>query len=356
MRPWQALQGSPVGRWLGSLLPFPIMALWLVGPPSIVQPAMAAPVPAPSPTGLQSIEVSAPACKAGAFEMIPFLDALRVELAGTGVRCCTLAESDGGPTATVSLRVKVETAPCLRDGDTVQLWVQDVSEARVVHRELSLADVMPAARPRTLALAVAELIRSRGQPFAGEAPPSIAFSAEAPLPAPSSSPGSRVAVRVEGEARILPTRDTLMWGARMRVAAPWRSLHIDLDLGVDRASRQDDLGSVQLRSASVGLGAGPRLVAGMGILDLGLRAELGWAWVRGDTGSANVQSGAGSDLVASLGLRAALELFARSRFRPSIALEGGGVLHGTKGEADGRSVVGMTGYYGLASIGVAVSP
>jgi hypothetical protein len=345
------LQGPPVTRRLGRLLP--ITVLVAITQPAIAQSSSPAPLASSSPAGLQFIEVAPPSCQPGAFAMIPFLDSLRVELAGTGLRCCTLAAPSAPVSAAVPVRVQVETIPCGPSSDTVWIAVQDA--ARVAQRELSLTDVVPTARARTLALAVAELIRSLGQPSPDheQAPPAIAVPAQAQAPA---QPRSRVAIRVEGEARSLPTRDTLMWGARVRVAVPWRSLHLDLDLGVDQASGQVDLGSVQLRTATAGLGIGPRFASSMAMLDLGVRAEVGWAWVRGDTGRTTVQAGAGSDMVASLGLRASLELPARSKLRPSIALEGGGVVHGTRGEADGRSVVGMTGYYGLASIGLAVSP
>ena len=352
MSPRKAWRGSLVARRLGRLLP---VASWLAAQSAIAPPAVAAPVPLARPAGLQFIEVSPPACKPEAFALVPFLDSLRVELAVTGIRCCMLAEPNGAVTSAVPLRVKVETAPCGSDRDTVQIAVQDDDSARVVHRELSLADVVPTARPRTLALAVAELVRSLGQQPPNEAP-KTAVTAEVHAPAPPASPASRAAVHVEGEARVLPTRDTLMWGARARMGSPWRSLHVDFDLGVDQASRRVDLGTVQVRCATAGLAVGPRLASSIAILDLGVRAELGWAWIRGDTSLATVQAEAGSDLVASLGLRTAVEFPARSSFRASLALEGGGFVHGTKGEADGRSVVGMTGYYALVSVGIAVSP
>jgi hypothetical protein len=44
------------------------------------------------------------------------------------------------------------------------------------------------------------------------------------------------------------------------------------------------------------------------------------------------------------------------KVRPGIALEAGLVLHGMDGEASYRPVVGMTGYYALLALGLALSP
>jgi hypothetical protein len=291
--------------------------------------------------------------------MVPFLDYLRVELSGRGLVCCTVADLTSGATAAASVRVSIEIVPCSSDGEGVQLSARDLANSRGADRRVSLSDIAPAARPRALALVVAELIRSLGQPAPDDAAPRVAVSTEGSPPkvAELERPRpSRVSINLEGEARLLPSRDTTMWGGRVRLVAPWRWLHADLDLGADYASAQVDLGEVLLRSATVGVTVGPRFPAQVAIIDLGLRAELGWAWIRGETGLADVRAQSGSDLVSSMGLRASLEIPARMTVRPSLALEGGYVLHGVKGEADAQAVVGMTGYYLLATLGIAVSP
>jgi hypothetical protein len=317
----------------------------------------AAPAYAPSMSGARSVAVSTPACKAGSFPAVPFLDSLRVELASGGFACCTLADSTGKAPATDALLVKIELVPCTPDGEMVQVSVRDAASARAIERDFSLADVAQTARPRALALAVAELIRSLGQAASDDTRPAVSAEASHPSPAPSENARPfGLSVRVEGEARALPAHDTWMWGGRVRLTAPWRAFHADLDVGAGYASAHADLGDVQLRSMSVGLAVGPRFENRMAILDLGLHADLGWAWVRGETSSADVRTGSGSDLISSVGLRASLEAPARTQVRPGIAVEGGFVLHGLKGEANGQPVVGISGYYLLAAIGIAVSP
>jgi hypothetical protein len=292
--------------------------------------------------------------------MVPFLDSLRVELAGRTLLCCTLVEPGAAPASGPSVRVSVEIDPCVPDGERVRVSVQGLANGEAVEREVSLSDVPPGVRPRALALAVAELIRPLGQPAPPDPAPDVWPPPEAPppvLPPPAEAPApSGFAIGIEGEARALPTRDTTMWGGRLRVTVPWRSLHADFDLGADFASTHPALGDVLMRSSTVGLGLGPRLANRSAVLDLGVRAELGWAWIVGETPQSGVRTQNGSQAIISAGLRAAIELPARSWARPHVSVEGGAVLLGLNGEASKRPVVGMTGYYLLAAVGMAVSP
>jgi hypothetical protein len=309
----------------------------------------------------QSVVVVPPLCKAEWFPLAPFLDSLRVELAGRGLHCCTLANSGDGKPTDPALHVRVEIVPCATDADRVQVFVRTPTDSRVVEREVSLADVAQPARPRALALAVAELIRSLGQGALGETPAAIAIPAQSALPSSASSRAEDVrpatlSLHVEAEARAFPTRDTMMWGGRARLTGHWRKLHADLDLGGNSARTRGELGDVLLRSASAGLGLGPRFAAWTFIIDLGLHAEVGWAWIRGEPAFADVKTNAGSALISSVGFRLSLEAPVQVRIRPTLTLESGGVVRGVKAEVNGQPVAGMTGYYLLAALGFAVSP
>jgi len=121
------------------------------------------------------------------------------------------------------------------------------------------------------------------------------------------------------------------------------------------ALQHAQLGDVLVHSASVGLGFGPRFATRTAVLDLGLRAELGWAWIHGETALADVRTGAGSGLISSVGFRASLEVPAQMRVCPHLSLETGAVVRGVKGDMSGESVAGMTGYYLLGALGIAVS-
>ena len=318
---------------------------------------------APPLSEAESVVISTPLCKVEPFSLASFLDSLQVELAGTALRCCTLVQpGDRTPTA-ASLRVKVELAPCVADADRVQVSVQEPHDSRVVEREVSLADVAQTARPRALALVVAELIRSLEQGAPSETPEAIAvpakraFASSTPAPTPPSEIARPVAlsIHVAGEARGLPKWHTTMWGGRVGFTVHWRILHADLDLGADYARARAELGDVLVRSASAGFGLGPRLATRIAIIDLGLRAELGWAWIRGETRFADVRTGAGSDLISTVGFRVSFEVPAELKIRPGLTLESGGVVRGVNGEVNGQPVVGITGYYLLAALGIAVS-
>jgi hypothetical protein len=327
---------------------------------SVAQQAHGSPATTlPSPEA-RSVMVFPPLCKVDASWLAPFLDCLRVELAGRGLDCCTLADPDG-PTPTIaSVQVHIEIDPCTADADRLQVSTREAAGPRRAERQVSLADVLETARPRALALAVAELLRSLGQALPDKAPeavpvPAQGFVASSATPPSADTRQTRLSMHVEAEARGLPTRDTTLWGGRVRLTAHRRLFHADLDLGGNYARAQAQLGDVLLHTASVGLGFGPRFANKTAVLDLGLRAELGWAWVHGETALADVKTGAGFGLISSVGIRASLEIPAQMKVCPHLSLESGAVVRGVKGEVSGEPVAGMTGYYLLAALGIAVS-
>jgi hypothetical protein len=324
------------------------------------QQAEAEPSTAPTSPELRSVVVSSPRCEADSFPLVAFLDSLRVELAGRGLHCCALAEPGDGVPPVASLRVTIDPiVHCATD--RVQIAVQGPDGSSLVEREISLTDVAEAARLRALALAVAELIRSIGQAKGDEKKEAIAVSAERTPPPSSPSPppvvtrAPALSMRLEAEVRDLPMRDTVLWGGRARLTAFRRSFHADLDLGANYSDARVELGDVVLESASIGLGFGPRLVARPAIIDLGLRAELGWAWVHGKPAFPDVQTGTGSGMVSSAGFRVSVEGPTEAKIRPGLALESGAVLRGMKGDVNGQTVTGITGYYLLAAVGMGVS-
>ena len=326
----------------------------------VAQQAHGAPEPARPSPGVRSVVVSPPLCKVDAFSLPSFLDCLRVELSGRGFDCCTLAVPDGATPRMASLLVQIEIDPCSADADRLQVSAREAAGPRLAERQVSLADVADTARPRALALAVAELIRSLGQVPPDKAPEAITVSTPKVV-VPPASPASagdwptHLSMHVEAEVRGLPTRDTSLWGGRGRLTVYRRLLHADLDFGGSYARAHAQLGDVLFHTVSMGLGLGPRFATRSAVLDLGLRAELGWAWVHGETALADVRTDAGSGLISNVGFRASLEVPAQMKVRPNLTLEAGAVVRGMKGDVSGQPVAGMTGYYLLAALGIAVS-
>jgi hypothetical protein len=309
----------------------------------------------------QAVVVLPPRCTVESFSTASFLDSLRVELAGRGPWCCALGDANDWPPAEAAVRVEVDLVPCAAGADRVRVSVFEPANSRSVEREISLADVAQTARPRALALAVAELIHSLGQGVSDETARSAMAAAAVPetgppeVARPTGAASAAFSIHVEAEARMFPAHDTTMWGGRVRLATHWRVLHADLDFGGDFGSKQVALGNLILRSAGAGLSLGPRFATRVAIIDLGLRGGLGWAWIRGETALASVRAMAGSNLISSAGLRLSFEAPAKPRLRPSITLEGGGFIRGLNGEVNGQTVTGITGYYLLAALGLAVS-
>jgi hypothetical protein len=322
------------------------------------QRASAASASLPYSAELRSVAISSPSCGPDIFPLSAFVDALRVELAGRGLACCTMTEADDGVLRPASVRVTVDLVPCVAEWDVVRIGVKDSDGSQTTRRDISLSDVADEARPRALALAVAELIRAMGQ----EQPATVKPSPKPPPPptqpilAPPLVPLVAFTLHLEAEGRGVPMRDTMLWGGRLGVTAHRRILHADLDVGGAYSRVGSDLGDVLIGTATVGVGCGPRWQSRGAIIDLGLRAELGWAWIRGRTALPEVHTGSGAALISSVGLRAALEAPTQSTLRPRLALEGGGVLRGLTAQVDGRTAAGFDGYYLLFAIGAAFSP
>jgi hypothetical protein len=324
----------------------------LLSPPALAE--------SPALPDSRAVLVLPPHCKAEAFPLVPFLDSLRVEIAARNLACCTLADADNWSTAPAAVRVKLEMVPCGENADHVQVSVFGSASSHGIDRAVSLTDVAQTAQPRALGLVVAELIRSLGQGAMAEEQKSATLVPEAkpivPPPAQVGRPAlGRHSLHVDAEVRSYPAKEMMMWGGRLRVATQWHTLHADIDVGGGFARKQVELGNVLVRSASMGITLGPRLTTKVATLDLGLRGELGRAWVRGESALVDVHTGAGSNWVANAGLRLALEAPAKLRARPSIALEVGRVIVALNGEANGQAVAGIAGYYLLANLGLALS-
>ncbi len=354
MRPDRRSVGRTAGRlsWPGALA-----VCWLVAPAARAEASAPATLPA-----TRTVAVLPPRCAREGLRFEPFLDSLRVELAGRGFACCTVAEAEGWPPPDASVHLEVEAVPCAEEAARVYVSVAAAGGGRAASREVSLLDVLPPARPRALALAVAEMLRSLGSaapvekaaaPLAAAPPAAPPLSLSPPPPEPARP--LAWALGLEAEGRGFPGRDTLLWGVRARFTAGWSWLHAGVDVGGGCARADVAEGDVLLRAAGVGLELGPRFAGRAAVVDLGLRADLGWAWARGETGLASVRTGAGSDWLASAGLRLSVEAPARARVRPRVAIEGGGVLAGVQAQANGQTVAGITGYYLLAAFGVTIT-
>jgi len=306
----------------------------------------------------KTVVVLPPRCATSALQFASFIESLRVELAGQGLRCA-VGDAQDGPSVGAAVQVELTIEPCDSSPALIAIRVSAPEGKRELHHEVTLADVAPTALSRTLALAVAELIRAAGRnnPTVKPAVATIARKSPAPPPRSAAASSAWLYSFFGGfELRSYPVRGNTLWGGRLAFAASNRDLHAELDLGGGVAVKRVELGRIFMQMASAGLTLGPRLARGNVIVDLGLRAELGWAWTDGEAFGPPGHGAGGSTFVANTGLRLSLEPFAGRTLHPRLDLEGGAVLRSLTAEVDGVPRAGISGAYILASIGLTFAP
>jgi hypothetical protein len=282
---------------------------------------------------------------AAAPPFLAFVDSLRVELASSGPACCSIVAPDA---AVAAPALTLTLTGCDPGADRFTIEVADQGTGRTRSRPISFADVTPDARPRALALAVAELVRSTEAALSAETRAPAAALEPAVTPSPDSGPrGAALA-----DVRAYPGAHTVLWGGRVAMAldrARWRG---ELDLGAAGGSRQVSLGRVDVTLAAAGLAVGPRFRAGAWAFDLGAVGELGWARIDGEPGQGGVTAGSGSGLTAAFGARAGAEAPASRSLRFRLVVEAGGVARRLTGDVNDVEAAGISGPYVRLGVGL----
>jgi hypothetical protein len=293
-----------------------------------------------------AVHIVGPECREPPLSIAEFVDTLRVELAGHGMRCCTTDADASAASAAGELLVTLAVEPCDGNADRVGVVVTDTRRLQAMERSVSLADLPPAARPRALALAVAELLRATDQSARPAPPPE-------PQPPPAvPNEVVRVAAGADALLRAYPTRNTLLLGGQLSLGVSGRRWHTALALDGALGQPSVELGAITVRMLGAAISAGPRFSIGRATIDVGASASAGWAWVRGEPGVADVTARAGNGFVAAAGARFAVQAprFARLRFH--AAAEVGGVLYGLDANVNGSAAAGIAGAYGSFAVGV----
>jgi hypothetical protein len=306
--------------------------------------ARAAEAPAP-------IRVSVPACPTYPFAVEAFLGSLEVELAGQVPPCCLLA-APGTPAATsgggAGPLVTMGIEPCGAAATSVSVHLHDPARAMDADRRVELGDIPGEARPRALALAVAEMVHAL---FA--APPPPAPPAAPPLP--EARPGARLPrLFLTGvlEVESHPGNNMALLGLGGSAAVARGRWMAALDLQWMVADPLVDLGDVRTQLAAGALTAGPRFSVKRSILDLGATARFGWAWMSGHATGAGVTTGSGSAPVASVGARLGIFLPTQAGVSHLRAmLEGGAMLRGLDATVNGATAASLSGGYLLIGLG-----
>ena len=298
-----------------------------------------------------AVHIVGPECRETPLSIAEFVEALRVELAGRGMRCCTTgAGADAAPAAAGELLVTLAVEPCDPNTDRVGVVVTDTRRLQAVERSVSLADLPPAARPRALALAVAELLHAANQP--PQPPPAPATPPEPQPPPAAATEGARLSGGADALLRSYPMRQTVLFGAQLSLGVSGARWHAALTLDGALGRPPVDLGAVSIRALAAAVTAGPRFAVGRTTIDVGASASGGWAWVRGEPSGADVTAGAGDGFIAAAGARVAVQAPASSALRFHAAGEAGAVLHGIDADVDGSAAAGIAGVYLSVAVGV----
>jgi hypothetical protein len=267
-----------------------------------------------------------------------FVESLRVELASQPA-----ATSD---TTLVTLVVE----PCDTATTHVLVTVADVASGRGSARDIGLEDVAVDARPRALALAVAELVRGTQPP-----PPSVAAPPviEAQAPPPAAADATLLEIDGNGLLGLFPSRETHLWGGRLSVAGRFPRWSAGLYAEGLAGERGFADGRVAVQSFGVGAFAGPRWTRGRASVSPGLAATVAWARVVGHADAPDVIEGSGSGPTASVRARVAGALFAGHALSLSAFVEAGYVVRAFDATVDGARAAGVSGPTILFGLGFA---
>jgi hypothetical protein len=306
------------------------------------------------------IRIFVPACSSAPFSVEAFLGSLEVELAGHVPACCLLdrAPPQPGDDPHAGLRVTLSIDPCDGSATSVDVRVRDPSRTTESERRVGLGDIPIEARPRALALAVAELVHSATVP-APAAPPAIAAAPPGASFARAGDSGGTARTRVPWvflsgiiEIEAHPGHNLTVWGVRPSIAVArghWQGA-VDVDFMAGDPSVA--FGDVSTRLLTGTLAAGPRLSLGHLIVDAAACGRFGWAWMAGHTDDANAVASSGSAPFASVGGRVGIFLPTAARVSHLRALvEAGAVIHGLEAAVNGSTAAGLTGGYLLFGLG-----
>jgi hypothetical protein len=286
----------------------------------------------------EGVRVVSPACPIAPVSVPAFVDSLRVELAGR-------------PRPPGTTRVRLAIEPCDTATARVHVVVTNDAGAPGAERDVGLEDIAVEARPRALALAVAELLRIAAVDAAAAPPPAVAA---APTPAPPPAPAPRWVPGAAADAvvALFPSRDTALWGGRLSASLDGPRLALAL-FGEATVGRHGyDVGDVDVESFGGGAVVGRRWASGRYALAPALVGALAWAHVQGHAGEAGVTAGGGSDLTAALRARVAFAAVFVRFVSVRAFVEGGWVVRSFDAKVDGARAAGVGGASFVAGVGL----
>ncbi|OJH40881.1 hypothetical protein [Cystobacter ferrugineus] len=345
-------------------------ALILLGAASAhaAAPGLAAPRSLPS-----WVRLLPPECPTPPVDARLLLEVLRTELGDDGVRRVDSGREEPdeaqGPRAYLRL-----TMACAPDAHAARLRVEDPSSLKAIERQMEFDDLPSSARPRAIALGLAELLRAAWSLLAIPEPSRVVVPQEAfhlldaapPLPvarptpdaSPSDAPARReppersFSLHVGGKAIRFFELGSQVWGGQaMGEYGRW-SLGAQLLTGSESTSH----GDVSLRVLAGTLGFSVLALSSERFeLRSGPSVAVGHGRVGGTPRGVGIKGGAG----AAPYLGAMLSVRARWWFSTAWACTveaEAGHASGLIATVDGRETAALAGWLGGLSIGVSLAP
>ena len=300
----------------------------------------------PSPAGAQDVLVQATTCGELPWSVNAWLELLRVELASDGIG----VRSAGSSPPSESAVVAVEPASCDQAAKTAALTF--VSGNVRLSRRLDLADVEPIARPRVVAIALADLIRSGiaaqapTPPAAPTEPPhtDLHIQREATPPKKPPAPAPSLALLAAGETKRFARSNNGLFGARAGAQLqPLREAALLIDAGALVGSARDPLGSISETVATLGvslLGTGRTHAVSFGV---GPRVEAGLGWFRGHADGPQAGASSATSPLVLFAVSATASFPIQAPLSGFMSLDAGTSIYGFSARADQRVVSDLGG-------------
>ncbi len=318
----------------------------------------------------KAIVLDAPTCETPSFSSAEFRRLLGIELTGDRLKIQEAISRENGARVVDELVIRVPADACRADASEVVVALRSKTEDGVTQRvvRVSMADVSANARPRTLALAVAELIREIRQrsperatadPTETSVPPPLADAPVESKQPPSPPPATDDARHADDIAlgatwRLFTSARTSLLGGQLSgtVPLPLPGLRLRGDLGGAVGTVTDPLGSVQISILSAGIAA-LLMTEGRPTLVLGPRLEIGYSYGGGATKrTATTTRGDGSTFIGA-SLLAGVRAPVLGPLSATLEIEMGAALRGQEVFANDRLIASTTGPFAGARAGIA---
>jgi len=235
--------------------------------------------------------------------------------------------------------------------DRALITVQDARRSEPLQLALPLADTRREARPRLLALAIAELIAtSRLEPGATPPPPP-------PPPPEPVAPAPERPFSLGLGAGVVYAFDPALWSPSLQLAAAYDfgSLQLLSDVELDWGSRSTSQASLETRAVSLDLAAGLRVISGDLAWHVGLGLRAGVVWLSAIPLVPELRGVTFSGIFLAPNVWTALQLRLTQRWFLRLAFELGYVTKDVRGlDADQQALLELSGLRVASWLGVGI--